>query len=142
MRCLSLWLLLSAVTVFASSPDERPANVLHYRTKNSMMLVSVAIDGRNRTLVFDTGAEQTMINFPQVSREQKMALWQRSYVYSKERTRLKLANTTFSIDVIKADLTGASLLKVADGVLGQDVLSNFASIRINYRQQTIELFDR
>lgn len=105
------------------------------------MLVTVAIDGRNRTLVFDTGAEETMINFPQVSREQKMALWQSSYAYIKERSRLKVGNTALSIDVIKADLTGASLLKVADGVLGQDVLSNFSSIRINYRQQTIELFD-
>ena len=106
-----------------------------------MMLVTVAIDGRNRTLVFDTGAEQTMINFPQVSREQKMALWQRSYAYIKERSRLKVGSTALLLDVIKADLTGASVLKVADGVLGQDVLSNFSSIRINYRQHTIELFD-
>jgi len=43
--------------------------------------------------------------------------------------------------VLKADLTGNSLLKIADGVLGQDVLSNFASIRINNRQKTIELFE-
>ncbi|HEY2913328.1 MAG TPA: hypothetical protein VGK21_08210 [Candidatus Angelobacter sp.] len=142
MRYLRLLLLLSAVTAFASSPDDRPGSVLHYRTRESMMLVTVLIDGRDRTLVFDTGAEQTMINFPQVSHEQKMALWQRSYAYIKERSRLKLANKTLLIDVIKADLTGASLLKVADGVLGQDVLSNFTSIRINYRRQTIELFDR
>ena len=140
MRCL-VTLLLPTLPAFASSSDEQPANVLHYHIRNSMMLVTVAIDGRNRTLVFDTGAEETMINFPQVSREQKMALWQSSYAYIKERSRLKVGNTALSIDVIKADLTGASLLKVADGVLGQDVLSNFSSIRINYRQQTIELFD-
>jgi len=141
MRCLIL-LLLSTLPVFAASSDEPTAQVLHYRYRNSMMLVTVAIDGRNRTLVFDTGADQTMINFPQVSREQRMTLWQRSYVYIKERSRLKLGNTTLSIDLIKADLTGASLLKVADGVLGEDVLSSFASVRINYREQTIELFDR
>jgi hypothetical protein len=106
-----------------------------------MILVTVPIDGRNRTLIFDTGAEQTMINFPQVSREQKMELWQRRYVYIRERSRVKLGNTNLSVEVIKADLTGTSLLKVADGVLGQDVLSNFRSIHINYRQQTIELLD-
>lgn len=106
-----------------------------------MMLVTVVIDGEERKLILDTGSEQTMINFPQVSHQQKMVLWQRSYAYTKERSRLKLGGATFSIDVIKADLTGASLLKVADGVLGQDVLSNFASIRINYRERTIELFD-
>jgi len=142
MRRLILLLLLAALPAIASSSDEQPTNVLHYNTRNSMMLVTVAIDGRNRTLVFDTGAEQTVINFPQVSREQKMEVWQRSYVYIKERSRLKVGNTALLIDVIKADLTGASLLKVADGVLGQDVLSNFSSIRINYRQHTIELFDR
>jgi hypothetical protein len=141
MRRLILLLLLPTLPAFAFSSDEQPA-VLHYHIRNSMMLVTVAIDGRNRTLVFDTGAEQTMINFPQVSREQKMEVWQRSYVYIKERSRLKVGNTALLIEVIKADLTGASLLKVADGVLGQDVLSNFASIRINYRQHTIELFDR
>lgn len=107
-----------------------------------MILVTVAIDGRNRTLVFDTGAEQTMINFPQVSREQKMLLWQRSYAYVKERSSLNLGSASFLIHVVKADLTGNSLLKVADGVLGQDVLSNFASIRINNRQKTIELFEQ
>src|ERR1044071_4066625 len=108
MRCLTILLIVSVLPPFAST-HEQPSNVLHYRTRNSMMLVTVAIDGRNRTLVFDTGAEQTMINFPQVSREQKMALWQRSYVYTREKSSLKLGNTTFSIDVIKADLTGASL---------------------------------
>jgi hypothetical protein len=142
MRRLILLLLLPTMPAFASSSHERPAHVLHYNIRNSMMLVTVAIDGRNRTLVFDTGAEQTMINFPQVSREQKMEVWQRSYVYIKERSQLKVGNTALLIEVIKADLTGASLLKVADGVLGQDVLSNFSSIRINYRQHTIELFDR
>ena len=140
MRRLTFLLLLFAAAGFASSPDEGPTAVLRYRARNSMMLVTVAIDGKNRTLVLDTGAEQTMINFPQVSREQEMKLWQHSYPYIKERSRLKLANTVFVIDVIKADLTGTPLLKTADGILGQDVLSNYSSIRINFRQQTIELF--
>lgn len=107
-----------------------------------MMLVTVAIDGKNHTLVFDTGAEQTMIHFPQVSRGQQMLLWQRSYAYIKERSSLRLGSASFLIHVLKADLTGNSLLKVADGVLGQDVLSNFATIRINNRQKTIELFEQ
>ena len=141
MRLLTVLVIVTILPAFASTQD-RPANVLHYRTRNSMMLVTVAIDGKSRTLVFDTGAEQTMINFPQVSREQKMVLWQRSYAYVKERSSLKLGSASFLVHVIKADLTGNSLLKVADGVLGQDVLSNFASIRINNRQKTIELLDR
>jgi hypothetical protein len=141
MRLLTVLVIVTILPAFASTQD-RPANVLHYRTRNSMMLVTVAIDGKSRTLVFDTGAEQTMINFPQVSREQKMVLWQRSYAYVKERSSLKLGSASFLVHVIKADLTGNSLLKVADGVLGQDVLSNFASIRINNRQKTIEFFEQ
>jgi hypothetical protein len=136
----ALVMIVSILPAFASTP-EQPSNVLHYRIKNSMMLVTVAIDGKNQTLVFDTGAEQTMINFPQVPRDQKMVLWQRSYAYVKERSSLRLGSASFLIHVIKADLTGNSLLKVADGVLGQDVLSNFASIRINNPQQTIELLE-
>ena len=141
MRFLTVLLIGSVLSAFASA-HEQPSNVLHYRTRNSMMLVTVAIDGKDRTLVFDTGAEQTMINFPQISREQQMLLWQRSYAYVKERSSLRLGSTSFLLLVVKADLTGNSLLKVADGVLGQDVLSNFASIRINNRQRTIELFER
>jgi hypothetical protein len=141
MRFLPVLLIVSILPAFAST-HEQPSNVLYYRTRNSMILVTVAIDGKNRTLVFDTGAEQTMINFPQVSREQKMLLWQRGYAYVKERSSLRLGSASFLIHVVKADLTGNSLLKVADGVLGQDVLSNFASIRINNRQKTIELFER
>lgn len=141
MRFFAVLMIVSVLPAFTSTP-EQPANVLHYRTRNSMMLVTVAIDGKNRTLVFDTGAEQTMINFPQVSRGQQMLLWQRSYAYVKERSSLRLGSASFLIHVIKADLTGNSLLKVADGVLGQDVLSNFVSIRINNRQKTIELFEQ
>ena len=141
MRFLTVLVIVSVLPAFASTP-ERPVNVLHYRTRNSMILVTVAIDGKDRTLVFDTGAEQTMINFPQVSRGQQMLLWQRSYAYVKERSRLRLGSASFLIHVVKADLTGNSLLKVADGVLGQDVLSNFSSIRINNRQKTIELFEQ
>ena len=141
MRFLTVLMIVSVLPAFASTP-ERPGNVLHYRTRNSMILVTVAIDGKNRTLVFDTGAEQTMINFPQVPRGQQMLLWQRSYAYVKERSSLRLGSASFLVHVVKADLTGNSLLKVADGVLGQDVLSNFASIRINNRQKTIELFEQ
>ena len=141
MRLFTVLLIVSVLPAFASTP-EQPSNILHYRTRNSMILVTVAIDGKDRTLVFDTGAEQTMINFPQVSSEQQMLLWQRSYAYVKERSSLKLGSASFLIHVVKADLTGNSLLKVADGVLGQDVLSNFASIRINNRQKTIELFEQ
>lgn len=141
MRFLTALVIVSILPAFAST-QEQPGNVLHYRTRNSMMLVTVAMDGKDRTLIFDTGAEQTMINFPQVSRELKMLLWQRSYAYVKERSSLKLGRASFLIYVVKADLAGNSLLKVADGVLGQDVLSNFASIRINNRQKTIELFER
>jgi hypothetical protein len=71
-----------------------------------------------------------------------MILWQHSYVYVKERSSLKLGTAAFLINVLKVDLTGASVLQIADGGLGQDVLSNFTSIRINNRKKTIELFDR
>jgi hypothetical protein len=138
---LAVLAIVSVLPAFASTPEQQPGNVLHYRIRNSMMLVTVAIDGKDRTLVFDTGAEQTMINFPQVSRGQHMVLWQRSYAYVKERSSLRLGSASFLVHMVKADLTGNSLLKVADGVLGQDVLSNFSSIRINNRQRTIELFE-
>jgi hypothetical protein len=134
-------LLLMTLPAYAFATDEQPANVLHYRTRNSMMLVAVNIDGQNKTLIFDTGAEQTLMHWPQVSRGKKMVLWQRDYYYIDERSSLTVGSTRLSINLMKANLRGASMLKVADGVLGQDVLSTFSSIRINYRNHTIELFN-
>jgi hypothetical protein len=134
-------LVLMTLPAYAFATDEQPANVLHYKTRNSMILVAVNIDGQNKTLVFDTGAEQTLMHWPQVSRGKKMVLWQRDYYYIDERSSLTVGNTRLSINLMKADLRGASMLKVADGVLGQDVLSTFSSIRINYRNHTIELFN-
>jgi len=134
-------LLLMTLPAFASATDEQPANVLHYRIRNSMMLVAVNIDGQNKTFIFDTGAEQTLMHWPQVSRGKKMALWQRDYYYISERSSLTVGSSRLSINLMKADLRGAPIVKVADGLLGQDVLSVFSSIRINYRKHTIELFD-
>jgi hypothetical protein len=137
----AFFLLLMAPSAFALATDEQPANVLHYKTRDSMMLVGVNIDGQNKTLIFDTGAEQTLMHWPQVSRGKKMVIWQRDYYYATERSSLTVGSIRLSINLMKADLRGASMLKVADGVLGQDVLSIFSSIRINYRKHTIELFD-
>ena len=134
-------LLLMTLPAHAFATDEQPANVLHYRTRNSMMLVTVNVDGQNKTLIFDTGAEQTLMHWPQVSHGKKMVLWQGDYYYIDERSSLTIGSSRLFINLMKADLRGASMLKVADGVLGQDVLSTFSSIRINYRNHTIELFN-
>lgn len=134
-------LLLTALPAYSLTTDELAANVLRYRTRNSMMLVAVSIDGQNKTLIFDTGAEQTLMHWPQVSRAKKVVLWQRDYYYVNERSSLTVGSSRLSVNLMKADLSGASMLKVADGVLGQDVLSIFSSIRINYRNHTIELFN-
>jgi hypothetical protein len=138
---VALLLVLMTVPACAFASDEQPANVLHYRTQNSMILVAVNVDGQIKTLIFDTGAEQTLMHWPQVSRGKKMVLWQRDYYYIDERSTLTVGRSRLSINLMKADLRGASMLKVADGVLGQDVLSTFSSIRINYRNHTIELFN-
>jgi hypothetical protein len=138
---VALLILLMTLPAYAFATDEQPANVLHYRTRNSMMLVAVNIDGQNKTLIFDTGAEQTLMHWPQVSRGKKIVLWQRDYYYISERSSLTVGSSRLSINLMKADLRGAPIVKVADGVLGQDVLSIFSSIRINYRKRTIELFN-
>ena len=138
---VAVLLLLMTLPAFASERGEQPANVLPYRIQNSMMLVAVNIDGQKKTFIFDTGAEQTLMHWPQVSRGKKMVLWQRDYYYISERSNLTVGSSRLSINLMKADLRGAPIVKVADGVLGQDVLSIFSSIRINYRKHTIELFN-
>ena len=51
MRFLTALVIVFILPAFAA-PEEQPSNVLHYRTRNSMMLVTVAMDGKRPDIGF------------------------------------------------------------------------------------------
>jgi hypothetical protein len=99
---------------------------LPFKTARSLLLVTVTVDGRSKTLVFDTGAERTLIqdtrNVEHVS------------------TLIVGSKTFRNIPIAYVDLTGTDIAKAhADGVLGQDVLRQFDTMHVNYKTHTITL---
>jgi hypothetical protein len=99
---------------------------LQFTNARSLLLVTITIDGRQKTMIFDTGAERTVLN-------DKHNVERRSMLILGDRT---LPN----FPIISTSLSGMGLDKIhADGVLGQDVMRQFKSLRVDYNSHTVTL---
>ena len=114
-----------------------------------MILVDATVNGKPAVLLLDTGADFTIIS-PQASgltTVKVRALTANKSTgangeYVKSRVDLRLAERHWiERDVLCMDLSDASkrMGTRVDGFIGQDVLREFASVRIDYRTKTIEL---
>lgn len=121
----SLLILFSIVILLTAAYGEE-RNTIPFKMSGSVMLVSVMIDGQQKTLVFDTGSEFTMIqdnkNVSQV-------------------VTLTLGTRNIDVRIGLQDFGRGSDLRAihADGVLGEDILSKFSSVRIDYKAHLVEL---
>jgi hypothetical protein len=99
----------------------------------SLMLVNVSVNGQEKTLIFDTGAERTIVN-------------ERNAHVERRGTSVSSGNYACIMPVIFIDMGDAPVnvsrtvgRAHADGVLGQDLLAHFRSVRIDYKNHVIEL---
>jgi hypothetical protein len=120
---LTLLPLVFAVTVTAGTCDT--VN-LPFTLARSLLLVNVTVDHQLKTLIFDTGAERTMIH---------------DHRNVERPVQLVLDNKTLpNIPLAFVDLTGLKLEQVhADGVLGQDIIRRFKTVRVDYDTRIITL---
>ena len=133
-RIFKLALLCSLLLIVGLQISESPAHAqerktytVPFQTVRSLMLVTVNVDGNPKTLIFDTGAERTLLNSRDGNVERSVTFVLGSKVMG-------------NLPIILANLSGMGMEKVkADGVLGQDVLRQFASTRIDYKTQTVTL---
>ena len=121
MKTIAVVLLL-ALTARAVDSVRLP-----FESQRSLLLVSVTVNGQPKTLIFDTGAERTMIH-------------ERNASVERQRTSVTLDGKTFIVPVIFADLADMQIAKAkADGVLGQDIIRRFTVITIDYTAKTVTL---
>lgn len=119
------WLTFLAVLVTAA--HAQTANVLPFHVQRSLLLVSVTLDGQPKTLIFDTGAERTLI--------------QDSRNVEHQATLIVGTKTLNNFPVALVSLASMGLEAIhADGVLGQDVLNLYSRVLIDYRAHTLTLF--
>ncbi len=98
-----------------------------FKTVRNLPLIQVQVDGQNKLLVFDTGAERTMIHDPKVTAERAEFI--------------VVSGKTLKMLIIHTNMNWTDLYKVhgADGILGQDVMRQFKRAKIDYTKSTIEL---
>jgi len=147
LRAVTLFLLLFTPL----SNLARPGFVsLPFRTVRSMILVEGKIDGQRLTLLLDTGANRTIVSARSYGTGQpplRQAELNRSGAgMAGESVRvsvnLALADHMWAgqeVSVMNLDALQEALGVRFDGLLGQDVLREFRTVRINYHSRVIEL---
>lgn len=122
--------------------------LLPFRSVHSMLLIDAKVNGEPVTLLLDTGANSTILDVKSYSRSlllpSQPANRQVGIVGNALRVRvdLELARRFLFSQPVSVMNLGDLPQRIGaqfDGLLGQDILRQFRSVRINYRAGVIEL---
>ena len=142
-------LILILLLLAARSSTAQPGVVrLPFRAVNSLILVEAKVNGRPVTLLLDTGANKTILNakaYGIVNLPVSQTVNRGPGIVGNAlrlRVDLELAHGfLFSqpVSVMNLDELAQRFGIHFDGLLGQDILNQFRSMRIDYKTHTIEL---
>lgn len=122
----SALVLLLALSLPGTGADK--ATIVPFTITHSLLLVRVTVDGEPKTLVFDTGAERTVINDSRMVERQVL---------------VGIGDKAFKAFVVYGPISNytTQVLKSikADGMLGQDILHQFRRVRVDYTESSITL---
>ena len=143
-----IWTALWAAVLLALSLPLTAQTVLSIpveTTNTDMILVPLKINGQNYLMLLDTGAQQSIIGEAGVAKA-KAQDTNRGLVFEAKGIRVTIqfaGGPVFQEHILSANLAGFKQrlgnASRVDGILGQDVLREFSSITINYRQKRLEL---
>jgi predicted aspartyl protease len=146
-------LIVLALLLLLPLPNRAHTEVIRlpFRTAQSMILVQAKVDGRPVTLLLDTGATRTIVSIRSYGSlgyqlHATHRLGRPGFVGESVTVpvNLELDRHTWlqrRVAVMNFDGLSAILGVDFDGLLGEDVLREFHSIRIDYRNHVIELED-
>jgi len=122
--------------------------LLPFRSMHSLILVDAKVNGNPATLLLDTGANNTIINAKIYGNVQapRVELTSKGPGIVGNALRLhvdlEIADRFLFSQPVSVMNLGDLPQRVGakfDGLLGQDILRQFRSVRINYRAHVIEL---
>lgn len=148
-RCRTSVVILTVLALLSSPSCARTERVLlPFHSVHSLILIDAKVNGNSATLLLDTGAKNTIINAKLCGSVRAPLIEPSSegpgIVGNALRLRVDLEIARlflFSQPVSVMNLgdlpknVGADF----DGLLGQDILRQFRSVRINYHTHVIEL---
>jgi len=126
------------------SREAQSQSVLPFHTDRSFIMVSARINGQEATFLLDTGAQRTIIT-PQLSGLSPVELATSPQIEINSPTlagsstvpvvsvRFGIGNTMLTTRVI------VTSIRKYDGIIGNDVLSQFKKITIDHKQHTLTL---
>lgn len=142
-------MLFLALFLIQAPTQAKPRVVeLPYRSVDSYLLVEVKIDGSPVRLLVDTGSNTTIINAKSFCRTElnvSRPVNRGPGIVGRAlrlRVELELARQVkFSqpVSVMNLEELSKSFRIEFDGLLGQDILNKFRSVRIDYKRHVIEL---
>jgi hypothetical protein len=142
-------ILIALVLLLPPSSSARPETVLlPFRSVHSLILVEAKLNGNPVTLLLDTGANNTILDVKAYGNTLLSPIQPVSkgagIVGNALRVRVDLEiahRFLFSqpVSVMNLDGLARQFGTQFDGLLGQDVLRQFRSVRINYKSHVIEL---
>jgi len=112
------------------------------------MLVEVSIDGTPVTLLVDTGVNKTILNARSIGKVQlpvSQPVNQGAGIIANAlrlRVHVEIAHQFMfsqSVSVMNLEELSKRFQIPFDGLLGQDILNQFRSVRIDYKAHVIEL---
>lgn len=131
-------------------PDHSGRITVPFRTVQSMVLVDATVNDNRVTLLLDTGANNTIVSPRAYGNGQflirKLHQDDRSPGMRGDGLRLRanlaIANRVWvsqPVYVMNLDELSRRFGTPVDGLIGQDLLREFQSVRINYKSHVIEL---
>jgi Aspartyl protease len=147
--CSQLFLALLFFVAVASSQEQFRTFRIRFHSVNGMILLDAEVNGKPATLLLDTGANDTSVDARSAGFSKMFPDKLRSTGVVGAEGRCAVREVRLTLDhrdwhnrrVCVMDLGDATrhIGTRIDGLVGQDILRTFSAVRIDYKNQVVEL---